>query len=218
MFREPKFAAYVYASQCDPAEEIILKPVTYWARGERSIGGVLPLIILTNCDEIELRYGSLTKRVGTDRENFPHLPHPPVVIDHRHFSNDELGVWGLKWDDGFFTGFIDGKPVARLHMIPNPLPTTLDIRPYRETLKAEGRDSARVIVRALDQVGARLPFLNDVVTIEVDGPARMIGPKTIAFQGGTTGFWLETTGARGAITITASSTRFDSVALELQAI
>ncbi|MCV9967143.1 glycoside hydrolase family 2 protein [Pararhizobium sp. BT-229] len=218
MFREPKFAAYVYASQCDPADEVILKPVTYWARGERSIGGVLPLIILTNCDEVELRYGTLTKRIGPDRENFPHLPHPPVVIDHRHFSNDELGVWGLKWEDGFFTGFIDGKPVANLHMIPNPLPTTLDIRPDRQSLQAEGRDSTRIIVRALDQVGARLPFLNEVVTIKVDGPARIIGPETIAFQGGTTGFWLETTGKPGAITITAASSRFDTVTLELQAI
>ena len=121
MFREPKFAAYVYASQCDPREEIILKPVTFWARGERNIGGVLPLIILTNCDEVELRYGSLTKRVGADRENFPHLPHPPVVIDHRHFSNGRTRRHGaLKWDDGFFTGFIDGQPVARLHLVRRP--------------------------------------------------------------------------------------------------
>ena len=57
MFREPKFAAYAYASQCEPAEEVILQPVTFWARGERNIGGVLPLIVLTNCDEVELRYG-----------------------------------------------------------------------------------------------------------------------------------------------------------------
>ena len=57
MYREPKFAAYVYASQCEPDDEVILQPVTFWARGERNIGGVLPLIVLSNCDEIELRYG-----------------------------------------------------------------------------------------------------------------------------------------------------------------
>ena len=33
-----------------PVEEVVLQPVTFWARGERNIGGVLPLIILTNCD------------------------------------------------------------------------------------------------------------------------------------------------------------------------
>ena len=112
MFREPKFAAYAYASQCEPSDEVVLKPVTFWARGERNIGGVLPLIVLTNCDEVELRYGSLTKRIGPDRETFPHLPHPPVVFDHRHFTQDELGVWGMEWEDAHFTGFIDGKPVA----------------------------------------------------------------------------------------------------------
>ena len=57
MYREPKFAANVYKSQCEPSDEPVLEPVTFWARGERNIGGVLPLIVLTNCDEIEMRYG-----------------------------------------------------------------------------------------------------------------------------------------------------------------
>ena len=58
MFREPKFAAFAYASQCEPAEAVVLEPVTFWARGERNIGGVLPLMVLTNCEEVELRYGN----------------------------------------------------------------------------------------------------------------------------------------------------------------
>ncbi len=78
MFREPKFAAYAYASQGEPAGGVVLKPVTYWARGERNIGGVLPLVILTNCDEVELRYGDHPpKRVGPDRDRYPHLPPRP---------------------------------------------------------------------------------------------------------------------------------------------
>ena len=45
-----------------------------FARGERNIGGVLPLVVLTNCDAVELRYGStLVKRVAPDRERFPAL-------------------------------------------------------------------------------------------------------------------------------------------------
>jgi len=75
MFREPKFAAYVYKSQCGPEEEPVMMPVTFWARGERNIGGVLPLIVLTNCDEVELRYGDgAPKRVAPDRARYPHLP------------------------------------------------------------------------------------------------------------------------------------------------
>jgi beta-galactosidase len=218
MFREPKFAAYAYASQCEPSEEVVMKPVTIWARGERNIGGALPLIVLTNCDEVELRYGSLTKRLGPDRETFPHLPHPPVVFDHRNFTPDELGVWGMEWEDVQFTGYIGGKPVAALKMVANPLPTTLQVEADADTLRAGERDTVRVIVRALDQAGSRLPFLNDIVTIKVDGPARMIGPQVIAFQGGTTGFWLQATGEVGAITIEASSSRFANRKLTLTAL
>ncbi|NRP88171.1 Beta-galactosidase [Ensifer adhaerens] len=217
MFREPKFAAYAYASQCEPSEEVVMKPVTIWARGERNIGGALPLIVLTNCDEVELRYGSLTKRLGPDRETFPHLPHPPVVFDHRNFTPDELGVWGMEWEDVQFTGYIGGKPVAALKMVANPLPTTLQVEADADILLAGERDAVRVIVRALDQAGSRLPFLNDIVTIKVDGPARVIGPQVVAFQGGTTGFWLQATGEVGAITIEASSSRFANRKLTLTA-
>lgn len=218
MFREPKFAAYVYSSQCEPSEQVIMKPVTFWARGERNIGGVLPLIILTNCDEIELRYGSLIKRIGPDRETFPHLPHPPVVVDHRHFTKDELGVWGMEWEDVKFTGFVDGEAVSTLHMVADPLPTTLQVEADSQSIEAAGRDSTRVIVRALDQVGSRMPFVNDVVRLKVSGPAKIVGPDVIPFQGGTTGFWLESTGGIGAITVEVSSSRFDTVTLHLSAV
>ncbi|WFU12487.1 glycoside hydrolase family 2 TIM barrel-domain containing protein (plasmid) [Rhizobium sp. CB3090] len=217
MFREPKFAAYGYISQCDPSDEIVMKPVTQWARGERNIGGVLPLIVLTNCDEIELRYGSIVKRIGPDRENFPHLPHPPVVFDHRHFTKDELGVWGMEWEDAHFTGLIGGKAVATLHMVADPVPTTLEVKADSLKLRAGDCDTTRVIIRALDQAGSRLPFLNDIATVEVTGPAKVIGPKTMAFQGGTTGFWLQATGEAGAITVDISSSRFATQTIKLTA-
>jgi beta-galactosidase len=179
---------------------------------------VLPLIILTNCDEVELRYGSLVKRIGPDREHFPHLPHPPVVIDHRHFTKDELGVWGMKWEDAHFTGLIGGEVVAQLHMVADPVPSTLEVKADSETIRAQDRDSTRVIVRALDQVGSRLPFLHDAVTVAVNGPARVIGPDVLTFQGGTTGFWLESTGLPGAVTVEVSSPRFATRTLHLASV
>jgi beta-galactosidase len=218
MFREPKFAAYVYMSQCDPSDEVVMKPVTFWARGERNIGGVLPLVVLTNCDGVELTYGSVTKRVGPDYENFPHLPHPPVVFDHRHFTADELGLWGMKWIDGSFTGYVDGVPVANLTLVADPLATTLEIVADASRLKARERDTTRVILRALDQEGQRLPFLNETVSVSITGPAKIIGPATIPLQGGTAGLWIETTGLTGNITLQATCARFAAVTLELAAV
>ncbi|SHN04651.1 glycoside hydrolase family 2 protein [Roseibium suaedae] len=219
VFREPKFAAHVYASQCDPADEVILKPVTFWARGERNIGGILPLIVLTNCDEVELAYGeSVVKRVGPDRSTYPHLPHAPVVFDRRHFSADELGLWGMQWEDGRVTGFIDGKPVMTVRLTSSPLPAKLQVEADEDTVTAGHKDQVRVIVRALDQTGHILPFLDEPVHVSVTGPARLLGPDMPVLTGGTTGFWLESTGETGDIGVTVSSPRFSPQHLRLTAV
>ncbi len=213
MFREPKFAAYAYASQCEPAEGIILKPVTFWARGERNIGGVLPLIVLTNCEEIELRYGDQPpKRVGPDRENFAHLPHAPVVLDRRHFSDAELGLWGMKWESAVIIGLIGGKPVAEVRFASDPVATRLEVVVDQDQL---GRhDTVRVIVRALDQVGNKLPFFPEPVLIEVKGPGKRLGPGLVPLRAGSTGCWIQATGT-GPISVIVTNDRLGTATLNL---
>ena len=218
IFREPKFAAYAYASQIDPSERVVMQPVSFFARGERNIGGILPLVVLTNCDEIEFRYGdSLTKRVGPDRERYPHLPHPPVIFDHRQFSAGEMGLWGMSWEDCEVLGFLGGKEVVRRRYVADPLPTRLEVAPDATALDAAARDEVRVIVRALDQAGNVLPFLADAIRIEVEGPGRLIGPAKVHLAGGPAGFWLVAGGAKGAVRVRLTSDRFAPVALELRA-
>ena len=218
MFREPKFAAYAYASQCEPSEEVILQPVTFWARGERNIGGTLPLIVLTNCDEVEIAYGdNVKKRFGPDREAFPNLPHAPAILDRRHFTEDELGRWGMKWEGATITGYLKGKPVKAMRFAPDPIPTTLEVAPDRTTLDAAAGDSVRIMVRALDQAGNKLPFLLDPVDIVVDGPARLVGPNLTPLRGGSTGFWLVSTGRSGPVTVTVTSPRFAPTTVKLSA-
>ncbi|MBI4922986.1 MAG: glycoside hydrolase family 2 protein [Devosia nanyangense] len=218
MFREPKLAAYAYASQCEPEDEVILKPVTVWARGERNIGGVLPLIVLTNCDEIELAYGSHPpKRIAPDRARFLHLPHAPAIVDRTHFSAEELGLWGMQWEDVRITGFVGGKPVKDIRFVSDPVATTLEVVADRDTVSAAGRDCVRVMVRALDQAGNKLPFLLEPVEIAVTGAARLIGPTLVPLRGGSTGFWLEATGVAGPIGVRVASPRFGATTLEVTA-
>jgi beta-galactosidase len=203
MFREPKFAAFAYASQCEPDEDVILQPVTFWARGERNIGGVLPLIVLTNCDEVELKYGDFPgKRIGPDRESFPHLPHPPVVIDRRHFSNEELGLWGMEWLGATITGFIGGQPVKEVRYAADPVATTLEVVADAEQIGPA--DAVRVMIRALDQAGNKLPFFPEPVSIEVSGAGKRLGPGLVPLRAGSTGAWVQATGT-GPITVTVTS-------------
>ncbi|MDO5630886.1 MAG: glycoside hydrolase family 2 TIM barrel-domain containing protein [Paracoccus sp. (in: a-proteobacteria)] len=208
MWREPKFAAYAYASQKPPSEGMVMQPVTWWARGERNFGGILPLIVLTNCDEVEFDCLGIKRRVQPDRERFPHLPHPPVIIDHRHISAEELGLWGMAWHPGTLRGLIDGREVIRRDYVADPLPTRLEIAPDADHLPADADTDLRVIIRALDQVGNRLPFLAGAVRVSIDGPARLIGPDLRPLQGGTTGMWLRLTGDPGDIRITAELAQF----------
>lgn len=218
MFREPKFAAQVYASQGDPAQGIVLKPVTYGTRGERNIGGVLPLIVLTNCDEVELRYGDApAKRAAPDRDAYPYLPHAPAVFDHRHFSSDELGRWGMSWQSLALSGLIAGVRVKEIRMAADPVPARLEVAPDAVELLASEKDAVRVIVRARDQAGSLLPFLTDSVHVRVEGPARLIGPDSLTLSGGTTGFWLESIGEAGPVRLTVASPRFATVHLDLKA-
>lgn len=217
MFREPKFAAFAYASQCEPEDEIILKPVTFWARGERNIGGVLPLMILTNCDEVELAYGNNSpKRLGPDRQAFPHLPHAPVVIKREDLSEEELGLWGMSWEDATITGYIDGKPVKTVKFIADPIAHELEVAPDATEIGSEG-DTVRVLVRALDQSGKKLPFFPEPVSIEVSGAAERIGPGLVPLRAGSTGFWLRSTG-KGPITVTVTNERLGRTVATLTAV
>ena len=216
MFREPKFAGHVYASQGDPGDGVVMEPVTRWARGERNIGGALPLIVLTNCDEVEFRYGdTIRKRIAPDRETYPHLPHPPVVIDGRQFPDGELGLWGMSWHDMTLTGFIDGAVVAERRMVAGPVPARLEVVADAVELRASEKDAVRVIVRALDQAGNPLAFMADPVRIAVTGPVRLIGPEVVSLSGGVAGFWLESTGGEGVASVEVTSARFAPVKVAL---
>lgn len=219
MYREPKYAAFAYSSQGDPAGGVVLKPVTYWARGERNIGGILPLIVLTNCDYIEIQFGDFApKRIEPDRENYPHLPHPPVIVDLRSVTPEEFGTWGRIWRGGVITGFINGKPVQSVAMPEDPLPTTLQIVPDSQTLYAGEKDVMRVILRALDQGGNLLPFFDDAAEVTLEGPARLLGPSLVTFKGGAAGLLIMAGNAVGALKLSVKCRPFADQVVDLQVV
>lgn len=208
MYREPKFAGYAYASQGDPKDGVVLQPVSFWARGERNIGGVLPLIILTNCDYVEIRMGQIVKRIEPDTKTYPHLPHPPCILDHSMVTPEEFGEWGMTWRDGELVGFRDGKEVVRRHLPADPLPTTLDIAADDTELRAGEKDTVRVMLRALDQGGNVLGFFDDPVEVSLEGAGRIVGPTLLSFKGGAVGVYVEAGNEVGRLTLTAKSRPF----------
>ncbi|PNQ82301.1 glycoside hydrolase family 2 protein [Paenibacillus sp. F4] len=200
MFRLPKFAASVYRSQKNVEQEIVMEPVTYWSRGERNIGGIVPLVVFTNCDEVEFIYGHERKGVyRPNREKYPALPHPPVVID------ELTGHWGMKWEDAVFIGYVDGQEVIRKYYSRNPVPTELRVAADDMVLEAGDWDVTRVVVDALDEYGNALPFYADPVSVEVEGVGQLIGPSSLSLIGGRIAFWIRTKGEAGNIRVKVST-------------
>ena len=212
MFRNPKFASYVYSSQLSPHVKPVLKPVTHWARGERNIGGVLPLIILTNCDYVELRYGTnLTAIEYPAKKLFPNLPHAPVIFDHRSFGEEEMGHWKKDWEDVTFKGFVQDDNVISLSMVGNPVADRIEILPDWRWLKSDENDETRLVVRALDQIGNVLPYFDDPLKISVSDNGQLIGPDMINFRGGIATFWIRSKSTKGQLEITVETPRFPAV-------
>lgn len=80
-YRLPKDAAFAYLSNLQ--EEPVIHVVNNAIPGDEDESLMQPLLILTNCDFVKLYLGEGTY-VGTfypDRKTYPHLPHPPIVID-----------------------------------------------------------------------------------------------------------------------------------------
>ncbi len=208
-FRVPKFAADVYASQQSAEQRVVLTPVTYWTRGERPEANPLPLIILTNCDYIEISMPTGDrKRFYPDKARYPHLKHPPVIIDQLNVGSFPLGDWGYSWMDLYLEGFVNEEKVINVDLSANPQPQELHIELQSEQLWAECSDSMRVVVQAKDQNGQLMPYFSDAISIECSDNLEVIGPKILSLTAGSAAFWV-TAQQSGAAELTIRSQRFD---------
>ncbi|HEX2947095.1 MAG TPA: glycoside hydrolase family 2 TIM barrel-domain containing protein [Clostridia bacterium] len=87
MFRIPKEAAFAYLSQQD--EKPVLEAASSMIIGEFEAAKLERLYIFTNCDYVKLyKNGEFTGSYYPSKEAFPHLPHPPVIIED--FIGDQL--------------------------------------------------------------------------------------------------------------------------------
>ncbi|HOO27733.1 MAG TPA: glycoside hydrolase family 2 protein, partial [Lachnospiraceae bacterium] len=80
MFRNPKLAAAVYASQ--GTRQNILEISSNMSIGEYPSGNIGTVYAFTNADCVRLyKNDQFVKAFYPDRKHFPHMPHPPVAID-----------------------------------------------------------------------------------------------------------------------------------------
>ncbi len=208
IFRLPKYAAYFYESQIPPEQRVVLRAATVWSAGDRSEGGNDPMVIFSNCDEIELYIGKIIYgRFQPDRANFPNQPHPPFQIPGLEIH----ATWGQEFADLRVVGYLNRQRVAEQWIAASGLPQALALKADFTELKADGADMTRLVFKIVDEYGNRLPYTNQVVSFEIDGPADLIGENPFALIGGQAALYVKARHEPGTVTIRATTPRLEPV-------
>ena len=193
IFREPKPAAGFYASQCDPAERVVLAPAFHWARGDESVGFSRALVS-SNCDHLKFYIDDkLVGEADPDRAQFPHLPHPPFDV--------KLGELFHRWGDLRIEGYVGGKQVVAKSYSGKGVDARFGLVPDDTQLVADGADSTRVVLRVTDEFGAIRPFAGDAIRLDLEGPAEIVGDNPFALVGGTGAIWVRAGERPGRVTL-----------------
>jgi beta-galactosidase len=213
MFRLPKWAAYLYQSQQSPSKRVVLRAATHWTMGDRAEGGVNPLTVFSNCDEVEIIVGETSVgRFQPDDETYPHLPHPPFTIR----GLDEYSAWGqAEFYDLQLVGYLDGERVAEQWIASSRLPHTLALATDTDQLYADGADMTRLIFRITDEFGNPLSYATKVVTFEIEGEADLIGENPFPLIGGQAALYVKARHQPGAVVIRAQASGLPEASVTL---
>jgi len=195
IFREPKPAAGFYKSQCSPAEEIVLEPAFHWSAGD-GFPWYEKAVVCSNCEHLKFFVGSqFVTEADPNRAEFGNLAHPPFVVS---LTNIEKMA-----DDLRIEGYIAGKKVIEKLYSGEAVDQNLELRADDEILEADGMDTTRVVLRVTDKYGAVRPYSTAAVSLEIDGPAEIIGENPFAIVGGVGAVWIRTQTTPGTIQLQA---------------
>ncbi len=186
MFRQPKYAAGFYQSQCPPEKRGVLCAASVGSMGERSKSGVAPFTVFTNYDFIRIYSGDrLLGEYYPDRNRFPHLAHPPIIAE------EGLGfLWGENWKGLRVEGWWQGGVIEEINLAASPYAARLTAIADDTAILADGSDVTRVIFRLEDQNGNLLPFNMAVLELSLAGDGAIIGPKLLPLRSGSVGVWV----------------------------
>lgn len=175
IFRYEKPVSYLYRSQKDTSEEVVLYIVNYWADASEK-----EVMVLSNCEEIELFVNG--KSQGRKKPDaYMNLPHPAYVFKDIVFEEGKLEA----------KGYIDGKEVKTFTRHTPKEAKEMSVTPEYKTLLADGADITSVVIELKDENGTILPYDKSEVSVEIEGPGKFIGQEKISLEGGHTAFMVQ---------------------------
>jgi beta-galactosidase len=202
LFRIPKPGAAIYQAQADPRLTPVIAPAFYWDFGPASPVTSLPAaMICANLDRLEIYVGGEHfATVTPDTAGYPNLAYPPSFVDFRAVDGSALPE--LRID-----GFLGPVKVASRSFASDPAGDVLRLAADDAEIEGDGVDATRLAFRAVDRHGAPRPYVTGQVTLDVDGPAVLVGdnPFDFAAAGGAGAAWIRSLpGSPGTVTVQAS--------------
>ncbi len=201
-FRVAKPGAAIYRAQADPRVTPVIAPAFYWDFGPDSAVTSLPAaMICANLDRLEVYVGGEHfASVTPDTAGYPNLAHPPSFVDFR-------AVDGSARPELRIDGYLGSGLVASRSLASDPAGDKLSLTADHAEIDGDGADATRLEFRAVDRYGAPRPYVTGQVTLEVEGPAVLIGdnPFDFAAAGGAAAVWIRSRpGSPGTVTVRAS--------------
>lgn len=271
LFRNPKMAAALYASQ---GEEDILEITSSMDIGEYPACLIRDVYAVTNADSVKLyKNEQFVKEFRAEDSHYTHLPHGPIAIDDfigellqngENFSkgkakdvkkvlqsvsenglnhlplktlllaakcmllrgmkmtdavelyNKYIGNWGGTATEYRFEAIRDGKVVKTVRKRPVNRPRLLIESSHTVLTEGTTYDVAAIRLRAVSEEGSTLSCCNEPLTLSVKGPLSIIGPSTIALQGGMGGTYVRTCGITGSAELTITGDLLGEYTVEFQ--
>lgn len=274
MFRNPKLAASVYASQQD--ESVVLEISSSMDIGEHPATNLGSVYIFSNADCVKMyKNGHFIKEYKPSDSQYDGIPHGPILIDDFvgrmleteegfskkqselmasamnyiaihgyqtfpphiiwkmlkgvvqykmkpmdmvHLYTKYVGNWGETATVYRFEAIKDGQVVKTV--IKQPMKTLYLETKVSHTTLHEGNtyDVAAVRIRAVDENGNLMPYFQEAVRIETEGPVEIIGGDVISLKGGMSGFYVKTMGVLGTAKLRLVNPQVEIVEIEFEII
>lgn len=152
----PKDTYYFYQSQWADVPMIHILPHWTWPGLE---GKTIPVIAYSNCDRVELFLDGQSLGI-------------------QDWDNDAMQLrWDVPYSAGTLkaVGYRNGQALAECVHETAGKATALKVAADESTLRSDGTGIAHITVTVIDEQGRMVPHADQDITIDVEGPATLIG-------------------------------------------
>ena len=274
MFRNPKLAASVYASQQE--ETTILEISSSMDIGEHPATNLGNVYMFTNADSVKMyKNGHFIKEYKTSDSAFDGIPHGPILVDdfvgdllevNEGFSKKQseliagglnylaihgyqnfpphiilillksvlqykmkimdivnlyikyIGNWGETATSYRFEAIKNGEVVKTVIKEPMRKPELAVKVSHTKLHEGSTYDVAAIRIRAVDENENLLPFYQEPIRVETEGPIEIIGGDLISLKGGMGGLYIKTIGEKGNAKVRILNTQCETIEIDFEVV